>query len=64
MAQRVIRGTQQRKKIGIVKTQHEANIHKMRCQGCKVGYMVKIETMGGSVYRCGRCGREATITDF
>lgn len=55
---KVIKGTQDAKKVGIVKTQHQANINKMRCQGCKVGYAVKIETTGGFKYRCNRCGRE------
>jgi DNA-directed RNA polymerase subunit RPC12/RpoP len=64
MAQRVIEGTQQAKKVGIVKTQHKAGMNKVRCQGCKVGYMVKIDTTGGQVYRCTRCGREAVESSF
>jgi len=64
MSQKVIKGTQQGKQVGIVKTQHEANINKMRCQGCKIGYMVKTETTGGFVFRCTRCGREATESEF
>lgn len=55
---KIIRGTQDGKKVGVVKSQHAANIGKMRCQGCKVGYAVKVETTGGWVYRCNRCGRE------
>jgi hypothetical protein len=64
MAQKVIKGTQQAKQVGIVMTQHPANIQKMRCQGCKIGYMVKVETTGGPVFRCNRCAREATVSDF
>lgn len=62
--QRLIKGTQDGRKVGIVMSQHPANIEKMRCQGCKIGYMVKVETTGGFVFRCNRCGREATVTDF
>ena len=54
---RVIRGTGSNN-VGIVKSQHVANIKKMRCQGCKVGYAVQVETSRGNVYRCNRCGRE------
>ncbi len=61
---KVVRGTQQGKKVGIVMTQHPANIEKMRCQGCKIGYMVKVEATGGSIFKCNRCGREATVSDF
>jgi len=62
--QRVIKGTKQAKQVGVTYTQHRANLNKMRCQGCGIGYMVKIETTGGSVWRCGRCSREASISDF
>ena len=58
---KVVHGTQGAKKVDIVRTQHEANWGKMRCQGCKVGYAVKVETAGGSVYRCNRCGREYSV---
>ena len=61
---KVIKGTGDAKKVGIVKTRHPANVNKMRCQGCKIGYMVKIETTGGFKYRCNRCGREAEETSF
>lgn len=58
---KIIRGTQDAKKANVVKTQHFAGTEKMRCQGCKVGYAVKVETSGGFVYRCNRCGREYDV---
>lgn len=64
MSQKVVTGTQQAKQVGVVKTQHAANVNKMRCQGCKVGYMVKAESTGGTVFRCNRCGREASVSSF
>jgi hypothetical protein len=60
---RVIKGTQDARKVGIVKSMHPANVNKVRCQGCKLGYAVKIETSGGFVYRCNRCGREYSVDD-
>ena len=57
---KVIKGTQQRK-VGLVKTRHAAGINKVRCQGCKIRYAVKVETTSGPAYRCSRCGREFSI---
>jgi len=57
---RIIRGTAE-KKYNIVKTQHRSNINKMRCQGCRLGYAERVQTAGGWVYRCNRCGREYTV---
>ena len=59
--QRIIRGTADGKKYGLVKTQHKAGVGKMRCQGCKVGYAVQVMTADGLVYRCNRCGREYKV---
>lgn len=55
---KLVKGTADARKVGVLKTQHAAGINKMRCQGCKVGYAVKVESSGGPVYRCNRCGRE------
>jgi tRNA(Ile2) C34 agmatinyltransferase TiaS len=55
---KVVRGTQEAKKVGIIKTQHPANINKIRCSACKTGMAVKVMTIDGEVYRCNRCGRE------
>jgi|GEM_PF-4955570 len=53
----VVKGTQGRK-VNLVKTRHYAGVNKVRCLGCGIGYAVKVETTGGSIYRCTRCGRE------
>lgn len=61
---KVVRGTAEAQKVGIVKTNHPAGTSKIRCPGCKAGYAVKVETSNGSVFKCQRCGREFTSGTF
>jgi DNA-directed RNA polymerase subunit RPC12/RpoP len=61
---KVVKGTAEAKKVGIVKTNHAAGTGKIRCPGCKAGYAVLTETNQGKVYHCSRCGRQFAAGSF
>lgn len=61
---KVVKGTAEANKVGIVKTNHAAGTAKIRCPGCKAGYAVLAESPNGKVYQCQRCGRQFSGGSF
>ena len=59
---RLIKGTADNKKYGVVHANPPAGPAKMRCPGCRVGMCIEqMDQAGKKIYRCQRCGREHTF---